>query len=288
MSLEQKVAALVEASDTLTSTVNRKITEIDQKVESATTAIPEAIRENIHRVVYVDALSGKDSNDGLTGATPVKTLNQAIELVPNGASGEILLRPNQTFEVYRHGVSASEKNLVIGSWGAPSEDSRPVIRAMPTTFNSDTEVSSIFEASSRMNIKFRQVEIQTGIVSDHEHYHVYGGSIGNQINSNYGGFFSRGEGDNELAHFEVQFIRCTIRQQDFCLFTFNYGHLLLSMSLCKVINEGQNSALCDKDVPKVIDLNSTTFEGFPEGASLNSMFKLTTNNHIIRENTALA
>jgi len=279
--------ALIESNRRMTEVFENKITEIDKTLDESVKAVPEAIRTNMNRNVYVDGVTGNDANYG-SKTMPVKTVNQAMRLVPQGAIGQIWLRPGQTFEVLRDNLQGSEKNLIIGAWGSVSENNRPIFKSMPTSFGNEYhEICAVFESMSKVNVKFMDVEVHTGHVSDSITKAPYGGSVGELVNGGYGGFFSRGGGVNEMSHFSVQFIRCTIRQQDFRLFTFYYGNLALSMSRSRVINEGANLALCDKEVPKILDIVDVTFEGFAEGATLKNLFKLTDSNYLMREITDL-
>lgn len=73
MSLEQQVAALVDAANNLTGSVNGKMTQIDQKVDQATASVPDTIRTKSSQNFYIDAVSGDDSNTGIRGEEAVKT-----------------------------------------------------------------------------------------------------------------------------------------------------------------------------------------------------------------------
>ena len=80
MSLEQQVANLVEASNNLTKSVDGKIQEIDAKIDEATQEIEDKFLELSQKSYWVDSLLGRDSNDGLSSAKPLKTLGKAYEL----------------------------------------------------------------------------------------------------------------------------------------------------------------------------------------------------------------
>ncbi|EJG1615109.1 hypothetical protein CFE14_RS15860 [Vibrio parahaemolyticus] len=84
MSLEQQIAALVDASNNLTGAVNGKITEIDKKVDDAVkdlqNAFPSEYQKYSLRTHYVDPVNGSDSNDGSDWGNAVKTLKKAFGL----------------------------------------------------------------------------------------------------------------------------------------------------------------------------------------------------------------
>lgn len=88
MSLEQKIADLVAASNSLTGTINSKMNEIDQKVDDATGAVPGEIKSMMTRLVHVDYTAGSDDNDGSL-RNPYATLKKAIEGSPAGALVEV-------------------------------------------------------------------------------------------------------------------------------------------------------------------------------------------------------
>lgn len=283
MSLESQVAALVEASNNLTGAVNNKIAEIDRKVDEATAEVPAAVVKTMNREIYVDALNGNDSAEG-TSTSPVRTFNKALRMIPPGARGVINLKQGQVHEAYKDGTSGAEKTIIVAMW-YNSGNGKPVLKCNPTSFTGQSQIASLFEGVSRVSVKFMDIEIATGVVSDPAVNHPYGGSVASKKNEGYGGLFSRGGVQNESIHFDIQFINCVIRQQHFKLFTFCYGYASITIARSQVIEEGVNAALCDSSVPKVLDISDSTFTGFVSGSTIKQIFRLTTNNHIIRENT---
>lgn len=113
MSLEQQVTALVEASNNLTAVVNNKISEIDAKVNAATTAVPEKIRNEMFVYLYIDAIAGNDSNDGKGWAHAKKTLQNAIESAPSGAYLNIYLQEGQTHVLDGRDINCSNRVVMI-------------------------------------------------------------------------------------------------------------------------------------------------------------------------------
>lgn len=99
MSLESTVASLVEASNNLTSAVTGKIKEIDNKVKAATDAVPAIIRGLSSQEFFIDAVDGKDSNDGLTSATPLKTAKAAESRVVSGSQVSLYFKIRQAHDV---------------------------------------------------------------------------------------------------------------------------------------------------------------------------------------------
>ncbi|MCG9780420.1 hypothetical protein [Photobacterium damselae] len=94
MSLEQQVANLVQASNNLTKAVNDKISEIDAKVNQATSAVPATVKALFDQTLYVNETTGNSANDGLSDAKPLKYLEDAIYKVPAGGKARIVVRTN--------------------------------------------------------------------------------------------------------------------------------------------------------------------------------------------------
>lgn len=109
MSLEQQVTALVEASNNLTSVVNGKIQQIDQKVDEATSAVPDKIRDEMSKRVYIDAINGSDSNVG-TQASPFRTLNKAFNVIATAGYGMIDVLSDITVTSL---LNANEKSIIV-------------------------------------------------------------------------------------------------------------------------------------------------------------------------------
>lgn len=81
MSLEQQVTALVASANALTGAVNSKIGQIDQKVNAAVSAVPQAIKDNFtKRMVAIDPINGDDTLPN----GPFKTIGAAVSSVPDG------------------------------------------------------------------------------------------------------------------------------------------------------------------------------------------------------------
>lgn len=116
MALEDQVADLVAASNNLTSEVNGKISQIDQKVNQATSEVTEKIRQQFDVTFYVDAESGSDSNDGLTSSRPLATINSAVSSSrsPSGARIRVEMLGDVVVEQI---ISFSNKHVFIQTNG---------------------------------------------------------------------------------------------------------------------------------------------------------------------------
>lgn len=85
------------------------------------------------RTIYVSSSIGRDTNDGLSQATPVKTLAKGKSLLRNGQPDWLLLRKGDTWtneaigQVCTSGRSATEP-MLISSYGSGA---RPLIKTTP-------------------------------------------------------------------------------------------------------------------------------------------------------------
>lgn len=77
----QETAALIESVNQMTATVAGKMGQIDQKVNAAVSAVPQAIKDNFtKRMVAIDAINGDDTLPN----GPFKTIGAAVSSVPDG------------------------------------------------------------------------------------------------------------------------------------------------------------------------------------------------------------
>ncbi|EQB8931497.1 hypothetical protein ACYVMD_004572 [Vibrio parahaemolyticus] len=82
MSLEQQIAALVTASNNLTSAVNGKIDEIDKRMDQAeqefeeftTVDFPQRVQDAQTVMFFIDPVNGNDSNTGTSSSNAFKTV----------------------------------------------------------------------------------------------------------------------------------------------------------------------------------------------------------------------
>lgn len=72
--------------------------EINQIVNQA---VKSAIRESLHTIktFYVDQIGGNDNNDG-NSESPFKTFQKAVDSIPYGGSGRIVLKSDYTLDSY--------------------------------------------------------------------------------------------------------------------------------------------------------------------------------------------
>ncbi|GGW45071.1 hypothetical protein [Vreelandella hamiltonii] len=130
MSLESQVAALVSAANSLTSQVAGKMNQIDQKVNAATQAIPEAIRSLAAQSFYVDAVSGDDNRTGTSISNSVRTIAALNGKIVPGTSVSIFLRENQIHEVHGDAISSVNSLIRFSRLGA-STSNRPILKWRP-------------------------------------------------------------------------------------------------------------------------------------------------------------
>lgn len=97
MSVEEQLSNAVQACNNLAAAVNGKISEIDQKVDQATTEVPLKIRQQFDVTLFVSS-AGNDSNDGLSSGSPLKTIASALssERSPAGARIRVYLMTDIT------------------------------------------------------------------------------------------------------------------------------------------------------------------------------------------------
>ncbi|QKS26575.1 hypothetical protein [Vreelandella titanicae] len=96
MSLESQITALVSAASKLTSEVANKMSGIDQKVDQATEAVPEAVAKLSDRIICVDAVNGSDANSGDDFNSAKRTIPGALNDLPAKINIELRLAASQT------------------------------------------------------------------------------------------------------------------------------------------------------------------------------------------------
>lgn len=117
MSLEQQVAALVDAANNLTSTVSGKMTEIDAAVKAAVDGVPAEIRKQMESNLYIDQINGDDSNSGRSPEEAIKTMWKAAVLTPSGGAVDIRVIGNYTFPA-EESAQFTNAQVRVRSWGA--------------------------------------------------------------------------------------------------------------------------------------------------------------------------
>jgi len=133
MSLEQQIAALVEAANNLTANVSGKVVQIDAAVQAALATII-----NMERVYYVDVVNGLDAAAG-NEAAPLKSIAAAISRTPVGGAVTIHIKKGQTHDFVG---SITRKSVYILQWGvnanAGGVDADSAVLRMRTATGSST------------------------------------------------------------------------------------------------------------------------------------------------------
>lgn len=262
MSVEEQLSNAVQACNNLATAVNDKVSQIDQKVNQATADVPAAIRKEVNKTFYIDSANGDDGNSG-SQSYPLKTIDQAVSLSMAGGNVVLYLRRGQihtgpsTFSLQS---AAGKISLVIGAYG--SEQSAPIVRPAKVYYlEQPGQTLATFARSSEarsINIAFRYVNVETLDLSDGE------------VNfGDYGAFFCRGGGQEELFEFNVAFYESTITIKDSYLFGGYVGTVKLRLNKTNIVKAA--GAAVDKlfigyqgrdNYPKIIDGSRVTVSGF--------------------------
>ncbi|MBF4228087.1 hypothetical protein EAY83_24540, partial [Vibrio anguillarum] len=96
----QEVAELINSVNEMTQTVADKNKEIDAKVNAATSAVPDKIKSEMEQVLWVDSVTGNDSNSGLSSSSPKRTIKSAIDVVPIGGHVRVKLMGQNVYEIH--------------------------------------------------------------------------------------------------------------------------------------------------------------------------------------------
>lgn len=97
MSLEQQVAALVDAANNLTSTVNGKMGQIDQRVDEAIAGVSQEILKNMGRTWVLDQQNGSDDNNGTSLDDAVASFRHIADSTPAGGAVAVRVFGEYTF-----------------------------------------------------------------------------------------------------------------------------------------------------------------------------------------------
>ena len=131
MSLESQIAALVSAANSLTSQVAGKMNQIDQKVDQATAAVPDAVKKLSRQTFYVDAEYGDDNHSGTKETEALKTIKGIGRHAASGAEIVIYLKAGQTHEVKGFGFYLSTGMIGFYAWGDYATLGKPEIKFSP-------------------------------------------------------------------------------------------------------------------------------------------------------------
>lgn len=97
MSVEEQLSDVVQACNALTTVVNNKISEIDKALSQAVAKIPEVVRAEGRKRLYIDQVNGSDDNDGLALSRPLRSLARAAFLTIPGGVCELYLLNDYEF-----------------------------------------------------------------------------------------------------------------------------------------------------------------------------------------------
>jgi PKD domain len=97
-----------------------------------------------YRSIYVNSISGNDSNSGFSMSFPVRSAARALQLAGNNT--QILFKTGETFPVYSS-MNLPYKNIFLGSYGTGSQ---PVLMREP---GMGTSIIGTFDSSSNVMIE---------------------------------------------------------------------------------------------------------------------------------------
>ncbi|MEZ9649722.1 hypothetical protein BCU36_025165 (plasmid) [Vibrio lentus] len=113
-------AEIVKAVGALTKTVSGKVKQIDDKVNQAIRAVPDAVSELfLPKKVSIDEVNGDDNS--LNG--PFKTLGAAVQSVPDGGQVYIYLPRTQDGYIYElnESIDIGKRHVVISGGSSKME-----------------------------------------------------------------------------------------------------------------------------------------------------------------------
>ncbi|WP_268810111.1 hypothetical protein [Vibrio parahaemolyticus] len=190
--------ALVDSNRRLTEVVETKVEEIDQKVDEAVKAIPE-----LHKVFYVDSVSGVDTNVGTSQSSPLKTIREAVNRTAQNGSITVYLNRNQdhfmtgTAKVF---VDADDKTIVLRAYGSGDD---PTIKMAVGLADSKSLVYG-FRVGTKALIAVIGCTIDTMALNE-DATTAWG---------SYGGFASRGSGEGQVGNIELVLSQSKVRLRD--------------------------------------------------------------------------
>lgn len=162
MSLETQIAALVTASNNLTGAVNGKMTQIDQKVVTATAAVPAEINKRMSMTLYVDAVNGLDSNSGASWALAKATIEGAVGAVPRGSMVEVHLKAGQTHRVKDYVDCSKKAVLIYGQSFVYNDRSTYVeLRSDPQVFSDDSMAAGRIRVGPQGFVGLQGIKLST-------------------------------------------------------------------------------------------------------------------------------
>ena len=206
MSLENQIANLVGAANSLTSQVAGKMNQIDLKVRAATDSVPNVIRELSSIEFYVNYSEGEDSSsaDG-SSSRPFKTIIYAASRAIPGSRARIVLAGDadhicEVPENKSHHNSFHNKIIEIAGEPGRWETSPSVIRCRATPWVSgNLSRCNIFEGSD-LKLSFYECRM---IMENNTGLDLYGEGFSNGYS--FGGLFTRGTVSAGYTNFDIHF-----------------------------------------------------------------------------------
>lgn len=150
MSLEQQIAELVSATNSLLTTYNNKINGINSALAAAVAAAPETTR-----TWWVDQITGADTNTG-SKDSPFKSFEKAVSSTPASGVCNINLMSDYTFSTLLRSTCAY---IYITGVSAATRPKINVKYINTGTNNGSTELAGFLFAAQAANVEFRTVEI---------------------------------------------------------------------------------------------------------------------------------
>lgn len=156
MSLESDVANLGTQTTALINYFNTKKAGIDQAVKDAIAAVPDTSRG-----WWVDPVTGSDTNDGKTSATPFKSINKAMAATPNAGQCTVNLLNDYTVDA---NIGLSVNYLVIYGVNAVNSGVTPKLKFKYYVTNDSagtpsTQLAGFIFYSQASNIELRNVDL---------------------------------------------------------------------------------------------------------------------------------
>lgn len=271
MSLETQIAALVEAANSLTGSVNGKMNQIDQKVDAATASVPNSIREAARAEYHVNSITGTDSStvDGKQGS-PFKTILYAIERALPGAEVVIFLEDGSEHicevpEHRSHHHSSNGKNIYIRTRTSSVDESgfaTLIFRGTGWPGNPSNQSRCNFFEGSDFGVAFKNIKIKmenaTGLPL---------------MSSGFGGLFTRGSGnDSEVTRFHLMFRACILELNGKLGFVTTYGGsvAMAAHSTRLRYEEGVTSPILPATTVKTLGMGSVTLENVGTGPAMSA------------------
>lgn len=224
MANTSEIANLISAVTELTQTVSDKMADIDQTVDRAVAKIPAMFKE---KIVTVDVNNGDNSNPN----GPFKTLEAAIDSVPDGGSVRVTLPQTKEGFIYELDKIiniGSRKVTILGGYSSMESKGKKAttikpLKALDARYNR-TYLRGYFKgkAGGELTFMFLRVMLPRMLPNTKELEHSYSGSFinGPIVFSHHNhtitepGIFVESNGSNEAPVF---FLRSSARDMKGCI-----------------------------------------------------------------------